>query len=122
MKYSDEKLFRNYEYHQMGIGNRNVNDYLVEFYKDKDPEDLTLTWYPYINYLPGLEGRAINFNGTSTEELLAFAENEKIRYVLYDADHGEVFHYLLGLVQNGQARLITDFGIENGTILLEITK
>jgi hypothetical protein len=122
MKYSDAKLIRNYEYNQMGIGNRIINDYLVEFYKDKDPQDLTLTWYPYINYLPGLAGRAINFNGTSTDELLAFSKNENVRYVLYDADHGEVFHYLMDLVQNGQAILITDFGIENDAILIEITR
>lgn len=122
LKFPDSKLERSFEYQQMGIGNRDVNNYLEEFYKDKDPKDLTLTWYPYINYLPGLEGRSILYYDRNLETLNQFMKQEEIHYILFDSYPTDLYDYLYGLIDSGQLKLITDFGLKRDLVLVEIIR
>jgi hypothetical protein len=122
LKFPDSRLERNFEYQQMGIGNRDINNYLEEFYKDKDPKDLTLSWYPYINYLPGLEGRSILFEERNLELLNQYMSREDIRYILFDSYPTDLYDYLYGLIDTGQLRFITDFGLKHDSVLVEIIR
>lgn len=122
LKFPDSKLQRNFEYQQMGIGNRDINNYLEEFYKDKDPKDLTLSWYPYINYLPGLEGRSILFDDRNLELLNKYMSREDIRYILFDSYPTDLYDYLYGLIDTGQLKFITDFGLKRDSVLVEIIR
>lgn len=122
LKFPDSKLERNFEYQQMGIGNRDINNYLEEFYKDKDPKDLTLTWYPYINYLPGLEGRSILFEERNLDLLNQYMSREDIRYILFDSNPPDLYDKLYGLIDTGQLKFITDFGLKHDSVLVEIIR
>ncbi|HCS39500.1 MAG TPA: hypothetical protein DIW44_07945 [Anaerolineaceae bacterium] len=121
--YPDSKLIRNNEYQQMGVGNRIVNNYLVEFYKDKDPEYTTLTYYYLFTFVPGLEERAvINFGG-SVEKFSKTLKREDIHYVLlYNTSPKEITDYAFDLERKGQFKFITDFGLINDAILFEIIR
>jgi hypothetical protein len=117
-KYPDSKLIRNYEYQQMGIGNRDMNNYLVDFYSDKDLSKLTLSWYPYVNYLPGLSGRAIYIDISNVESVKTYLKQENIGFVLkYNSTPGAIVNYLNYLVEKGQLTFITDFGVKNDAVL-----
>lgn len=123
MKYPDSKLIRNYEYQQMGIGNRVINDYLADFYKDKDPKDLTLTWYPFMDYLPGLEGRTVSVYGGDIQFLTDSMKREDIQYILlYNTTPSEITDYAFSLVEKDQMILITDFGLVKDGVLFEIKR
>ncbi len=123
IKYPDSKLIRNYEYQQMGVGNRAINEYLADFYIDKDPEDLTISWYPYINYLPGLSGRAIYLDISNVETVNNYLKQENIGFVLqYNSTPGEIVDFLNSMVERGQLTFITDFGVKNDAVLFEVVR
>lgn len=123
MKYPDSKLIRNFEYQQMGIGNRIINDYLIDFYKDKDPKDLTLTWYPFMEYLPGLEGRTVIVYSGDIQLLSDNMLQQDIKYVLlYNTTPSEITDYAYSLVEQGQMIFITDFGLAKDGVLFEIKR
>ncbi|MHB8136393.1 MAG: hypothetical protein ACYDH1_19460 [Anaerolineaceae bacterium] len=123
LKYPDSKLIRNYEYQQMGIGNREMNEYLVDFYSDKDPTKLTLSWYPYINYLPGMAGKAIYLDISDVESVKSYLEQENIGFVLkYNSTPGNIIDYLNDMEEKGQLIFITDFGVKNDAVLYEVVR
>jgi len=123
LKYTDSKLIRNYEYQQMGIGNRFYNEMLVDFYSDKDPNDLTISWYPYVNYLPGLEDRAIYTDISNLEAIREYLSQDNIRYVLrYNSTPGDIVEYLDGLEKQGKLLFITNFGVKNDAVLYEVLR
>jgi hypothetical protein len=123
IQYPDAKLVRNYEYQQMGIGNRSYNEILVDFYSDKDPDNLTISWYPYINYLPGLEGRAIFVDISTVGEIKKYLKRDDVHYVLqYNSTPSEIVDFLNGLFEKGQLTFITDFGVKNDAVLFEVVR
>lgn len=123
LKYPDSKLIRNYQIQQMEIGNRVINEYLVDFYKDKDSKDLTLTWYPFVNYLPGLDGRAVNVFGGKIDSVAEYLKQEDIHYILqYNATPEEISEYLKEELEKGQIIFITDFGVKNDAVLYEVVR
>jgi hypothetical protein len=123
LKYPDSKLVRNYEYQQMGIGSRDINNYLADYYKDKDPNNLTISWYPYVNYLPGLAGRAIYLDISDLETVKNYLKQENIHYILiYNSTPIDIVEYLNGLAEKGQLTFITDFGVKNDAVLYKIVK
>ncbi|PKN98517.1 MAG: hypothetical protein CVU42_11900 [Chloroflexi bacterium HGW-Chloroflexi-4] len=123
LKYPDSKLIRNYQIQQMGIGNRSYNEILVDFYSDKDPNDLTISWYPYVNYLPGLEDRAIFIDISNLATIRDFLSLDNIRYVLrYNSTPRAIVEYLNGLEKQGKLLFITDFGVKNDAVLYEVVR
>jgi hypothetical protein len=122
-KYPDSKIIRNNEYQQMGVGNRIVNNYLVKFYKDKDPEHTTLTYYYFFKYVPGLEERAVINWGGNVENFSNILKREDIHYVLlYNTSPKDITDYAYYLEEKGQMKLITDFGLVNDAILFEVIR
>ncbi|MBA3074408.1 MAG: hypothetical protein FP831_12475 [Anaerolineae bacterium] len=124
LKYPDAKLVRNYEYQQMGIGNRSYNEYLVDFYNNKDPNELTISWYPYVNYLPGLQGRAIELEYfEDVESFKNYLKRDELRYVLqYNSTPSDIAEYILTIAAKGQLTFITDFGVKNDAVLYEVVR
>jgi hypothetical protein len=122
-RFPDSKLTRNSTYQQMGIGNRLVNNYLVDFYKDKDRALTTLTWYPFIKYLPGMEDRAYVYFEGSVSELESLLNHEDINYILlYNTTPVDLSDFIKDLEKNGQLKFITDFGTKNDASFYEFVR
>ena len=107
IKFPDNKIIRNYLHRQSQIFDKDLDSELYSFYSHKNPYELTLTWYPFINYLPGLENRAVIYYYADIVTFKQQLLNPKIRYLFFpEIIDSEVYKYIFEKVRNGDYEIV----------------
>jgi hypothetical protein len=105
--FPNDRFVGNFTARQMHLGDGHVDTQLYEFYKDKSANDLTLSWYPYISFLPGLENRAIRYYYTDIPSFQKELQNPRVKYLLFPSSiNAEVMEFITAKIENGDFKII----------------
>ena len=111
LKFPNDRLFSLYDSRQRKIGEKQVNAALYKYYPEGFNKGELLSYYPYINFLPGFAETTITFmfqDVSSYQQMLEIYPS--IRYILYPADAvpPTVHEYINGKIKTGEYDLISN--------------